>query len=65
SGSCFNRIAGTALTICFVALSNVKPFHTFAGNALCRFGPMHKQEFARHDLKGAQTKTPSPDGKSV
>src|SRR5690606_20904402 len=26
--------AGTALTICFIALSNAKPFHTFAGNAL-------------------------------
>ncbi|WP_343286982.1 hypothetical protein [Brucella sp. 10RB9210] len=34
SGSCFNEIAGNALTLCFVALSGTKPFHTFAGNAL-------------------------------
>ncbi|KFJ29309.1 ubiquinol-cytochrome C chaperone domain protein [Brucella suis] len=25
---------GTALTICFIAFSNAKSFHTFAGNAL-------------------------------
>ncbi|APY14378.1 hypothetical protein [Brucella sp. 09RB8910] len=34
NGSCFNEIAGNALTLCFVALSGTKPFHTFAGNAL-------------------------------
>ncbi|PJT22812.1 hypothetical protein CN884_12660 [Ochrobactrum sp. 30A/1000/2015] len=34
SGSCSNRIAGTALSVCFSALSIPKPFHTFAGNAL-------------------------------
>ncbi|UWF58419.1 hypothetical protein [Brucella sp. 2716] len=34
SGSCLNEIAGNALTLCFVALSGTKPFHTFAGNAL-------------------------------